>query len=313
LYLTHLDKFYWYQWLPGSGTLYVQCNFVLNSDTESFVAFFTRVFQLADAQPVKRFVLDLRFNGGGDNMLLPVVVQNLVKRDTLNAPGKLFVIIGRDTQSAAENLVNRLQRDTNATFVGEPTGERPNEFGDPWPFVLPNSRIEVHIASIQWEDIDPRDDRQWTGPDLAAELTASDYAANIDPAMNIIQRASFVPIETTLQPFLGQGNAALHRAYAAYTADPAHKFTQTQFQVEELASQLIAAKNYAAAQDLLEWDIARSPGSSRAMDALCDAFLPTSDLQRDKTCYENVLTKFPHDAIAASRLSVLRTGQIPSP
>ncbi len=312
LYLTHLDKFYWYEWLPGSGTLYVQCNFVLNSDAESFASFFTRVFQIADAKPVKKFVLDLRFNGGGDNMLLPVVVQNLAKRDKLNNPGKLFVIIGRGTQSAAENLVNRLQRDTFATFVGEPTGERPNEFGDPWPFVLPNSRIEVHIASIQWEDIDPRDDRQWTGPDLAAELTSSDYATNIDPAMNIIQHASFISIETALHPYLGQSVDGLHQAYIRYTGDPVHKFTQTQFQIEALASQLIAEKNFAAAQNLLEWDVARSPDSSRAMDALCDSYLPTKQVKAATLCYERVLAKFPHDAIAASRLSVLEVGQIPN-
>ena len=202
LYLRHLNKFYWYEWLPDTRTLYVQCNFILNAQDEAFTEFFTRVFAFADTANVDKFVLDLRFNGGGDNTLLPVVVQNLVKRDRLNASGKLFVIIGRGTQSAAENLVNRLQRDTKATFVGEPTGERPNEFGDPWPFILPNSRIEVHVASIQWEDSDPRDDRDWTGPDLAAELTSSDYASSVDPAMNAIQRASFVPLEDALAPFL---------------------------------------------------------------------------------------------------------------
>ncbi|MGB8966136.1 MAG: hypothetical protein WCB99_10900, partial [Candidatus Cybelea sp.] len=190
----------------------------------------------------------LRFNGGGDNILLPVVVQNLVRRESINAPGKLFVIIGRNTQSAAENLVSRLQRDTHAVFVGEPTGERPNQFGDPWPFILPNSHIEVHIASIQWEDIDPRDDRDWTGPDLAAELTSSDYASNIDPAMNLIESTSFTPIETALQPFLNADVASLHQAYLAYVNDPVHKFTQTQSGTDEIASQLIAAKRYAAAK-----------------------------------------------------------------
>jgi hypothetical protein len=311
LYLKHLDKFYWYEWLPATRTLYVQCNFILNADQESFTAFFTKVFEFADATTVDKFVLDLRFNGGGDNMLLPVVVQNLAKRESINAPGKLFVIIGRDTQSAAENLVNRLQRDTHAIFVGEPTGERPNEFGDPWPFILPNSHIEVHVASIQWEDIDPRDDRDWTGPDLAAELTSSDYASNIDPAMNIIQSASFVPIETALQSFLGANVASLHEAYQNYMNDPVHRFTQTQTGTDRIASQLISAKSYAVAQSILEWNLERSPGSARAFDGFCDSYLPTRELQKAKVCYETVLARFPRDAIAASRLSVLEAGQIP--
>ncbi len=311
LYLEHLDKFYWYEWLPAARTLYVQCNFILNADQESFTAFFTKVFALADATRIDKFVLDLRFNGGGDNMLLPVVVQSLVRRDSINAPGRLFVIIGRGTQSAAENLVNRLQRDTHATFVGEPTGERPNEFGDPWPFVLPNSHIEVHVASIQWEDIDPRDDRDWTGPDLAAELTSADYASNVDPAMNIIASATFAPIDVALQPFLGGDIGSLHKAYLAYVDDPAHKFTQTQPGAERIASQLIAEKNYTGAQSVLEWSLRQSPDSARALDALCDSYLPSRDLQKATDCYEGVLARFPHDAIAASRLSVLKSGQTP--
>ncbi|MGB7016181.1 MAG: S41 family peptidase, partial [Candidatus Cybelea sp.] len=299
LYLRHLTKFYWHEWLPAPRTLYVQCNFILNAPDESFTEFFRKVFAFADTTNVDKFVLDLRFNGGGDNTLLPVVVQNLVKRDRLNASGKLFVIIGRGTQSAAENLVNRLQRDTKATFVGEPTGERTNEFGDPWPFILPNSRIEVHVASIQWEDIDPRDDRDWTGPDLAAELTSSDYASNVDPAMNAVQGAPFVPLEDALQPFLDSSVGELHDAYLRYYDDPAHKFTQSQGGVDRIASQLIAAKRYAAAQAFLEWNVRRSPDSARALDALCDAYLSGRDLQKAKACYEGVLASFAHDAIAA--------------
>ena len=45
-------------------------------------------------------------------------------------PGHLFVIIGRRTFSAAQNTVNMIEKNTNATFVGEPTGSRPNFVGE---------------------------------------------------------------------------------------------------------------------------------------------------------------------------------------
>jgi len=313
LYLSHLDKFYWYQWLPESHTLYVQCNFILNDQGESFSDFFTGVFAAADALPVQKFVLDLRLNGGGDNLLLPVVTQNLIKRDRLNSPGRLFVIVGRGTQSAAENLVNRLQRDTHAIFVGEPTGERPNEYGDPWPFVLPNSHIELHVASLQWEDIDPRDDRQWTGPDLASELTSSEYAANVDPAMEAIQSANFVPIEDALAQSLRTADlATVTEAYNSYVSDPLHKYTQNQFTIEDVASQLIDKRKYVLAQHLLEWSLERNPHSARAMDALCDSYVPTSDLETAKRCYNRVLKLFPRDSVAGSRLSQINAHQTPN-
>ncbi|MGC1986189.1 MAG: hypothetical protein WA668_12460, partial [Candidatus Cybelea sp.] len=67
LYLRHLTKFYWHEWLPAPRTLYVQCNFILNAPDESFTEFFRKVFAFADTTNVDKFVLDLRFNGGGDN------------------------------------------------------------------------------------------------------------------------------------------------------------------------------------------------------------------------------------------------------
>ena len=55
-------------------------------------------------------------------------------------------------------------------------------------------------------------------------------------------------------------------AYLRYIDDPAHKFTQSQGGVDRIASQLIVAKRYAAAQAFLEWNVARSPDSARALD-----------------------------------------------
>lgn len=44
----------------------------------------------------------------------------------INWRGALFVIIGRNTFSAAQNSATLLDRHTHAVFVGEPTGSRPS-------------------------------------------------------------------------------------------------------------------------------------------------------------------------------------------
>lgn len=53
----------------------------------------------------------------------------LRESDKINQPGKLFVIIGRSTFSAAMFLVGDLEEHTRAIFIGEPTGGKPNHFG----------------------------------------------------------------------------------------------------------------------------------------------------------------------------------------
>ena len=42
----------------------------------------------------------------------------------------LFVIIGRRTFSAGQQFTNLLEAWTQATLVGEPTGQRPSQYGD---------------------------------------------------------------------------------------------------------------------------------------------------------------------------------------
>ncbi|MFB3084243.1 MAG: hypothetical protein ACE1Z4_12465, partial [Gammaproteobacteria bacterium] len=64
------------------------------------------------------------------NFLVKPVIDGAVRSEKINEYGKLFVIIGRETFSACQNFVNRMERETNVLFVGEPTGSRPNFVGE---------------------------------------------------------------------------------------------------------------------------------------------------------------------------------------
>ena len=75
------------------------------------------LFQVMDREPPKRLVIDLRQNGGGDFFEGRKHLVNPVKsRPALNQKGRLFVIIGRRTFSAA--MVNAIdfRKETNAIW-----------------------------------------------------------------------------------------------------------------------------------------------------------------------------------------------------
>ncbi|MGH9602323.1 MAG: hypothetical protein ACRD24_08020, partial [Terriglobales bacterium] len=190
LWLKDPNNSFWYEYLPDSRTLYVQYNEVANKPDETVRAFFQRVYQFVDANPVDRFVLDLRLNGGGNNFLNLPIIHGLIRSDKVNQKGKLFTIIGRRTFSAAQNCVNQLERHTQTLFVGEPTGAIPNHYGDARRIVLPNSGIGVQASTLWWQDVDPRDRRPWTAPHIAAEMTSTDYRTNCDPVLEAILRYS---------------------------------------------------------------------------------------------------------------------------
>jgi hypothetical protein len=183
LWLSHLTEAYWFCFVPEGELLYCQLN-EIHEHGERFDAFFARALDAADSLGARRFVLDLRHNGGGDGDKNRAIVRALV-RSRFDKRGRLFVITGRRTFSAAQMLVCDLERWTSPLFVGEPSASRANHYGDSEQLVLPNQRITVRVSTLWWQ-WDPRDTRPWITVDLAAPLTANAYRTGRDPALEAI-------------------------------------------------------------------------------------------------------------------------------
>src|SRR5688572_5200089 len=177
---------YWAEYLPAEHMVYVQFNKVANKESEPLPQFSQRLRALVDSVAVDRVVLDLRLNRGGNGTLNRPLVRSLVGMKKLEGEGKLFVLIGRSTFSAAQFLVNNLEQYTDAVFVGEPSGGKANSYGDSRKITLPHSGLTVRVSTWWWQE-DPRDSREWTAPHIAAELTSHDYRNNPDPAIEAVR------------------------------------------------------------------------------------------------------------------------------
>ena len=190
LWVEHPDKHYWHTFLGDRRTLYIQYNQVQDEPGgEPIAEYFPRLFKEADKRRVERVIIDVRLNGGGNNELNRPIWHALLKSDRLNEKGRVWVVIGPKTFSAAMNFVDDMELNTNATFVGEPTGETPNMWGDPVSLKLPNSGIVIQTSTLWWQMEDPRDKRPFRAPDIPAEMTFADYANNVDPVLNAILKA----------------------------------------------------------------------------------------------------------------------------
>ncbi|MGZ8847961.1 MAG: hypothetical protein ACXW3C_15995 [Pyrinomonadaceae bacterium] len=184
LWLKDPNNKFWFEYLANSKTVYVQFNQVGDKESETIGAFSKRLFKFVEANDVDRFVLDLRLNRGGNGGLNRPLLLGIIK-SKIDQPGKLFTIVGRSTWSAAQFLVNELERYTSTIFVGEPTGGKVNSYGDSRRITLPNSGITVRVSTLWWQQ-DERDTRESTNPTVPAELTFRDYRQNIDPALQAI-------------------------------------------------------------------------------------------------------------------------------
>jgi hypothetical protein len=76
-------------------------------------------------------------------------------------------------------------------LVGEETGGRPNDFGNPMPFTMPNSGLTAYVATViglrangDTADFNP------VIPDVVVRRTAADIKTGFDP---VLERAKSCP------------------------------------------------------------------------------------------------------------------------
>jgi hypothetical protein len=169
------------------GTVFARIQAIVDEPgQERFAAFVARLFAHVDSLGAHRLVLDLRGNGGGNNYLNQPLVHAILRRPALDRTGRLFAIVDRGTFSAAVSLASDLERETQALFVGEPTGAAPDSPGDPAHVRLPASGLVVRISTVLWNGSDPRDPRSFIAPDLPAMPAFADWLAHRDPALAAI-------------------------------------------------------------------------------------------------------------------------------
>ena len=185
-YLKDPKSNYWFARIPGTNVVYLQWNQVRNDSKEPLNAFTDRLFEYINKNDVDKLVIDLRWNNGGNTMLLPYFINSVIRNDKINKRGNLFVITGRRTFSAAQNLSTFLEKQTNATFVGEPTGSSPNFVGEEDFITLPYSKLAMNVSDLFWQSSWPWDQRTWIAPSLYIPPTFKDYNANKDAALQAI-------------------------------------------------------------------------------------------------------------------------------
>jgi hypothetical protein len=213
-------------------------------------------------------------NRGGNGQLLRPLVNGILKRPNVNERGKLVVLIGRSTWSAAQFLLNDLQKYADATFVGEPSGSKGNHYGDSRRITLPNSGITVRASTIYWQAWSPGDMRPWTAPDVTAELTFSDYARNHDPVLTAA--LAYVPaprLSEEIRAAIATGDTARARErLEAFRSDSTHAYADARPSLDSAAIHFLERRDYDHAIAVLELAVAEYPDVPRAYVMLSAAY-----------------------------------------
>jgi hypothetical protein len=184
LYRRQPAKAYWYEYLPEQKAFYLQYNRAANDPAQPFASFADDVFRFIDSHQVTRFVLDLRNNGGGDSQVIQPLISGLAARPGLSAKGHLFVIVSRYTFSSGLLAATDLRKAASPLIFGEPTGGKPNSYGEILTFSLPNSGLTVTYSTKYFKT--QEQDTPSLPPDVAVTISAADFFGGRDPVLDAV-------------------------------------------------------------------------------------------------------------------------------
>ncbi len=185
LYRKNSGQNYWMEYMDEAKTLYFNYRTCKEMANESVADFGKRLMNFINTSAAEKLVIDMRNNTGGNSTLLDPFIVELKECDKINQIGKLFVILGRDTFSSALLNVYSLKNSTNAILVGEPSGGKPNCYGEVQRSTLKHSGFTV-IYSTEYYHLIEDDFILSLLPDVEKELTMQDYIDNADPCMEYI-------------------------------------------------------------------------------------------------------------------------------
>jgi len=190
-YLRKPDQRYWFEYLEPSSLLYIKYNSCAEMKERPFAAFTEEVVAAIDSLPVDKIVFDMRSNGGGRSSLAGPLISAIKARPDINRKGHLFVVIGRGTFSSA--ILNTLEfmDGGNVVLVGEPTGGKPNGYGEVRFFFLPNSMLPIQY-STKYFRLCPGDPPSIV-PDMNVEVSFGDLLSCRDPVLEAILEYEAAP------------------------------------------------------------------------------------------------------------------------
>jgi len=298
-YLKNLDKIYYYEYLPEDKTVYVRHSQIQDDPSETIPDFYNKVFDFVDKNDVEKLIIDVRLNGGGNNYKNKPIITGIVETKKINKVGKLFVITGRRTFSACQNLVNEMSNYTNAIFVGEPTAENVNFYGDNRTVTLPNSNIPVYLSFAWWQDKPQWENADWLAPHIAVDMSFEEYKNNQDPVLQAALDFSgddyvLNPMQYMTELFTTGQVEKLKSEAARMVKDPKYNFFDFEGELNKAGYNVLGRMQTKEAIFIFQMIADLFPDSPNAWDSLAEGYLKAGDKTKALELYNKALKMDPN-------------------
>ncbi|MEX0877146.1 MAG: hypothetical protein WD114_06775 [Phycisphaerales bacterium] len=169
------------EFIEEHQTMYVAYNRCREAEDLPMAGFVEFIMSKSDQLGARRIIIDLRFNGGGDETVIWPLWQALEASERFSDPGDIIGLISPRTFSSAMSNSHQLRDNCGAVLIGEPTGGKPNHFGQLSSFTLPNSGLTVMHSTRWFQKVEGDPDAVY--PDVGIEWTGADLFGGRDPVL----------------------------------------------------------------------------------------------------------------------------------
>ncbi len=304
--LTTRDK-YWFEWLPEYKAIYFQFNSV-SHDKEPIVEFIGRLWDAYEKHSpgVDKFIIDLRYNEGGDGTLLKPLLHEFIKHEDSLGRGKLFIMMGPNTFSAASNFVGQMIRHTDVATVGEPAGGPLNWFSDTLRLALPSGRLGIDISTMYWQEGHSLDARGYVPPEYPVPVTAADYFSGKDRALEEILHDRVIPLSDIL---IEKGADAFLSEYEKWSEKYASHggwFPYTVFDLRTMGVKLFINGKKKDAISFFNFMTTRHPDVYWVWEILGNIYADAGNKDRALQCLQTALKLNPYDVYLRNSINNLK-------
>ena len=306
LHMKHRKTPYWYEFLDEHKTVYMQLNTVSNSGQKSFRQFYLAMFADLQERDVTRFILDIRYNGGGNGDLLWPFIYQFIKRERYNQPGQLFTITSGKTFSAAVMATARMKKHTNTLLVGEPPGGPFNHYGDARRFQLPNSKLGLAVSSLYWQEGHPADSSHYAKIDIPAPFSSQQYFVGTDPALDkILQQDTYLSLLQIAKQADGKEALAIFEQRKAHFGQYSWWQRGDRRAINREGYRLLGQNKFAEAITVFHMNTTLFPQSANAWDSLAEGNFKNKNFKMARQYYMKTLQLNDDNANAKKVLAEL--------
>ncbi len=287
---------YWFELYDDKKLLFFQWNQIANWRRDPIGDFTKRLFLAFDenAETLDKFVIDLRFNEGGNGLLARPFVQELILRRNLLPRGRLYIITGRHTFSAASNLIGQMLKQTNAVTVGDIAPGPLNWCSDVIDFRLTNSALIVNISTMFWMEGHATDRRGFYPPECFIPQTFKDLISFVDRPLEMIKGNRIEPLMDIL---LSKGWGSFYTEFEKIKTnypDVKNWFPYTHFELVQTAYfKLLPAGKGSDAVELLRLNTEIFPSEFRSWYGLAEIAKETGQIDVALQAHEKLRTLEP--------------------